>query len=157
MADLPEYPHDLLPMPLREGYGLNHVSPLMRTDMQSGRAKQRRRYKSTPSEATVIWMFTQEGQAQLFEAWYADMISDGAVWFYMKLRSPLGIQPYKCRFIDIYDGPQLVPNSNFWRFSATLELWERPIVDTTWALYYPDAIRYGNIIDLALNKEWPKA
>lgn len=102
MADLPEYPHGLLPYPLREGYGLTPVSPLMRTSMQSGRAKQRRRYKSTPTEADVTWQFTQEGQAQLFEAWYSAVINDGASYFYMALKTPLGMHQYKCRFVDIY-------------------------------------------------------
>jgi hypothetical protein len=155
MADLPEYPHDLLPYPLRDGYGLTPVSPLMRTTMESGRAKQRRRYKSTPTQVDVSWQFTQPGQAQLFEAWYAGVLQDGASYFYMKLKTPLGMQPYKCRFVDIYDGPK--PVGNFWRYQAVLELWERPIVDPAWAIYYPAAIRYNNVIDMALNSEWPQA
>ena len=156
MADLPEYPHDLLPMPLREGYGLTPVSPLMRTDMQSGRAKQRRRYQSTPTQAPINWIFTQPGQASLFEQWYQHVLMDGVLWFNMKLRTPEGVKFYKCRFIDIYQGGEL-DGPNYWRYSAEVELWERPTMDPLWVTYYPAAIRYMNVIDLALNREWPEA
>ena len=54
-----------LPMPLRNGYDTNHVSPLMRTELQTGRARQRRRYTSVPTMASVSWIMTQQ-QAQLF-------------------------------------------------------------------------------------------
>lgn len=156
MADLPEYPHDLLPLPLREGYGLTPVSPLMRTDMQSGRAKQRRRYQSTPTQAPINWIFIQPGQALLFEQWYQHVLMDGALWFNMKLRTPEGVKFYKCRFVDIYKGGEL-DGPNYWRYSAELELWERPTMDPLWVTYYPAAIRYMNVIDLALNREWPEA
>jgi hypothetical protein len=49
-----------------------------------------------------------DAQAQLFEAWYREAITDGVDWFFMKLQTPLGVQFYKCRFTDIYQGPTLV-------------------------------------------------
>ncbi|MBX8998394.1 hypothetical protein HCH17_06730 [Klebsiella aerogenes] len=52
MSDI-YFPHDYLPMPLQEGYGFQPVSPLKRTQLTTGRARQRRAYTSTPTEATV--------------------------------------------------------------------------------------------------------
>lgn len=46
MADI-FYPEEYLPMPLMDGYGFKPISPLLRTEMTSGRAQQRRRYTST--------------------------------------------------------------------------------------------------------------
>ena len=83
------YPHDALPVPLQEGYGLRPISPIARTQMTSGRARQRRRYTSTPTVATVDWLLT-DSEAQAFEAWYRDAITDGAAWFNMNLRTPGG-------------------------------------------------------------------
>jgi len=100
-------------------------------------------------------MFTTDAQAQLFEAWYRDTISDGAAWFLMRLQTPLGVESYKCRFTDIYDGPVLVAPI-YWRFSATLELWERPLLPPGWA-EFPYFVVNQDIIDLALNREWPEA
>jgi len=154
MAEV-SYPHEYLPLPLQDGYGFKPISPLIRTQMTSGRARQRRRYTSTPTQASVTWMFTTDAQAQLFEAWYRDIISDGAAWFLMRLQTPRGVENYKCRFTDIYEGPTLVAPI-YWQFSATLELWERPILPPGWA-EFPDFVVNQSIIDLALNREWPEA
>lgn len=49
------YPHDYLPMPLQDGYAFQPVSPLKRTEMTTGRARQRRAFISTPTKANVQW------------------------------------------------------------------------------------------------------
>ncbi|MBN3344973.1 hypothetical protein H5A44_21445 [Pectobacterium brasiliense] len=148
------YPHDYLPLPLMDGYGFQPISPLSRTEMTSGRARQRRKYKSTPTQATVKWTFKTDGESMLFESFFHDSLTDGAAWFYMKLHTPRGLEFYKCRFIDIYQGPTLIAPKYF-QFSATLELWERPILPDGWG-EFPDYIANSSIIDLALNREWPQ-
>lgn len=149
--DFPEY----LPMPLREGYQLNHVSPFARTDMANGRARQRRMFTSVPSMVPVSFLLT-DSQAQIFEAWYEYEINDGADWFNCKLDSPAGQKEYECRFTKIYQGPQLV-GKRFWRFTAELEIIERPVLPEDW---YRDGLKfiaYSSIFDLAINREWPAA
>lgn len=93
------YPHDYLPVPLQDGYGLKPVSPLLRTTLTSGRARQRRRYMSTPTMASVTWTLTEK-QAQTFEAWFRDALTDGAAWFNMNLRTPGGESSKVCRFTE---------------------------------------------------------
>jgi len=149
------YPHDYLPMPLQDGYAFQPVSPLKRTEMTTGRARQRRAFISTPTQANVQWLFETDIQAQLFEAWYRETITDGADWFFMRLQTPLGVEFYKCRFTDIYQGPTLVAPI-YWQFSATLELWTRPVLSDGWA-EFPDYIINSSIIDIAINREWPEA
>lgn len=143
-----------LPLPLREGYGFTPVSPIIRTEMQSGRARIRRQYKSVPTEATVAWRL-DDVKAQLFEAWFEDELISGSQWFDCILKTPQGFQEYKCRFTDIYDGPKLLGIST-WEFTARLELWERPIAAPGWGLF-PDLIAGMSIIDLAINREWPES
>ena len=58
-----------LPTPLRSGYELQHVSPLMRSELESGRVRQRRRYTSVPTIVSVSWILTRQ-QAQVFESWF---------------------------------------------------------------------------------------
>lgn len=96
------YPHDSLPMPLQEGYGFQPVSPLKRTQLTTGRARQRRAYTSTPTQASITWFMETDAQGLAFESWFRDALSDGAAWFMMKLQTPAGIKFYKCRFTDIY-------------------------------------------------------
>lgn len=116
---------DGIPLPLRDGYGFSPVSPIQRTTMYSGRARQRRRFFSVPTMVSVTWFCTAE-QARLFEGWvkwgigYAD-------WFLCPLKSPLGLMPTKARFSDIYQGPELV-GVNMWRYTATLEVFELPVI-----------------------------
>lgn len=153
MAATIDYPAGL-PAPLRSGYGVNHISPLIRTELETGRARQRRRYTSVPSLASVSWLMSQ-AQAQLFEAWFKWTLSDGAEWFNARLRTPLGLQDYECRFAEMYSGPDLV-GVDRWRFSADLEIRERQVLPYDYTLL-PDYVLQQSIIDRALNREWPEA
>lgn len=95
-------------------------------------------------------------QAQLFEAWFEDALKSGSEWFDCPLKTPEGgIQNYAARFTDIYQGPALVGKSH-WRFTAELELRERPILSPGWG-NFPGFIAQQSIIDIALNREWPEA
>ncbi len=98
------YPSAYLPGPLKESFGLTPVSPLKRTQMVTGRARQRRAYTSTPTQTDLAWIFS-DAQAQAFEAWFRDELSDGAAWFNIPLLTPVGLKNYVCRFTDIYKGP----------------------------------------------------
>lgn len=151
MADI-DYPVQL-PLPLRNGYGLNHVSPLMRTEMQSGRARQRRKYTSVPTIASVTWTLSQP-QAQVFEAWFRHDLSDGAEWFNARIRTPLGLQDYECRFADMYSGPNFAGIA-LWQFSAELEIRERQTLSAEWA-QFPEIVAYSDLFDIALNQWWPQ-
>ncbi|OIX96207.1 hypothetical protein BFS14_01720 [Serratia fonticola] len=155
MADI-YYPHDYLPMPQQGGYAFQAVNPLISTELVSGRRRQRRRFTSTPTDAQVAWFMETDAQGQVFEAWFRDALTDGASWFYMRLQTPIGVKFYKCRFRGaIYEGPTLVP-PGYWRYSATLELWERPLPPPGWG-NFPQFLAGQNIIDVALNREWPDA
>lgn len=154
---MPSYPSQL-PMPVQTGYGLQHVSPFMRSDMQSGRSRNRRMFTSVPSQVSVQWFFTREAEAQLFEGWFRDDLGakDGENWFTMTLQTPIGLQPYECRFIDMYRGPTLVA-FNKWQISASIEIRERPIVAEDEATIMPSDIILADIFDRTMNEWWPEA
>lgn len=143
-----------LPEPLREGYGLKHVSPMKRSTFVSGRSMPRRAYTATPTQLEVRWLLN-DGQATLFEKWFQEVLIDGVSWFACRLRTPLGMDYYKSRFTDMYDGPVLT-TSNQWVITAPLEMYQRPLLADGW-LEYPDGILRAGIIDLAANREWPAA
>jgi len=152
MPDI-NYPQNL-PLPLRQGYGMNHVSPLLRTELQSGRARQRRVYTNVPTIVDVSWLMTR-AQAQIFEGWFRWTLVDGSEWFNAKLRTPLGFQDYYCRFADMYTGPELV-GVEMWRFQAKLEIKDRQTLEPGWEIL-PTFIEGMDIFDLAMNREWPEA
>ena len=150
-ADYPAY----LPKPVRDNYNIEHVSPFVRTPMVTGRARQRRTFESTPSIITVNW-YMNDTLAQLFEAWFKYGITDGADWFYIDLKTPTGnFAPYECRFTEMYDGPTIDDARN-WKFGARLEIRERPVLGKEYWLYGQQFILGADIIDKAINREWPK-
>ncbi|PNG87547.1 hypothetical protein CBL13_01411 [Pseudomonas putida] len=143
-----------LPLPLREGYGFTPVSPLIRSELRSGRVRQRRRFTSVPTVASVSWIMS-DAQAQFFEAWFEEVLGAGVSWFECPLKTPLGLDRYQARFADIYSGPELVGVSS-WRFTASLELLKRPLLPPGWVTDAPDYILGSDIIDIAVNDKWPE-
>lgn len=116
---------DGIPLPLRDGYGFKPTSPIVRSPFVSGRARNRRRYRSVPTEVSVSWLCNAE-QARLFEGWCKWGIG-WADWFMCPIRSPLGLMQTQAQFTDIYDGPTLV-GVNLWRYTAVLSLFEMPVI-----------------------------
>ena len=143
-----------LPLPEQSGYAIQHVSPLQRTQMVSGRARQRRVYTSVPSNVAVQWFLTEQ-QAQLFEAFFRYAITDGADWFLLPLKTPMFTGDYECRFTGIYEGPTLT-TFNKWTVSATIEIKERQTLGAGF-VYAPQYIFDSSIIDVAVNQLWPAA
>lgn len=150
--DYPSY----LPKPLRDNYDINHVSPFARTTMSTGKARQRRTFTSVPSMITVNW-YMKETEAQLFEAWFKYEITDGADWFNIDMKTPVGnFASYEARFTEMYSGPT-INDANDWRFSAELEIRERAVLSQDNWKYGQEFVLYSGIIDIALNKKWPLA
>jgi hypothetical protein len=102
----------------------------------------------------LAWIFT-DGQAQLLKPGTETSLPMGLTGSTCRSLTPLGAQDYVCRFVDIYEGPT-PEGGKYWRYSATLELWERPILPPGWA-EFPDFIVNSDILDLAVNREWPEA
>ena len=75
---------DLLPLPLVEEYSITPNEAIIRTQMESGTARQRRRFDSVPSRIIVKW-FMNASQFSLFEAWYKYHAKEGAEWFVIPL------------------------------------------------------------------------
>ncbi|STL90160.1 Uncharacterised protein [Escherichia coli] len=72
MADI-FYPKEL-PIPLKDGFGLEPISPFLRTKLTSGRSRQRRIYSSVPTQASVKWSFKRDNEAQLFEHGFGTLL-----------------------------------------------------------------------------------
>lgn len=143
-----------LPRGRHSGRSYQLVSPLLRSDLVSGRAIQRRRFTSVPQGASINWLFN-DVQGQAFEAWWRDQLKDGAQWFECPLDTPMGYHLYTCRFTDVYKGPSRA-GPNLWAYSAELELRERAVPPVGEG-EFPEDILYSELLDLTINQEWPAA
>lgn len=147
-----KYPEGL-PRGLHSGRTYQTVSPLQRSPLENGRARQRRRFTNVPTMASVSWIFNS-AESQAFEAWWRDQLIDGSQWFECPLETPLGYQDYTARFTDIYSGPSRL-GPLLWSYSAEIELRARPIPDVGWG-EFPEFIIEQSIFDYAMNREWPR-
>lgn len=152
-----DYPEGL-PLGRQADRSYKTVDPSIRSELESGRARQRKRFDFTPTQVAINWVFRTSAECQLFELWFqSDSVgaNDGAEWFDIPLYTPLGLDTWRARFIGVYDGPKRVGLSQ-WQITANLELEERVILDPSWILL-PDYVLHSDIFDKAMSREWPEA
>lgn len=115
-----------LPNVVMTNYGFKPGNPLVRTEMEAGLARVRRRFVSVPTDFTVQWEFTI-GELAIFEKFYEQDLLQGAAWFNIKLVNGVGETIYLARFKEQYS----VNTSHrefYWTVSATLEVLNRPLI-----------------------------
>lgn len=89
------FPEDL-PRPTQD-YSLNIENSAIRSRMDSGRIRQRRRFSSSQNALSVKWSLTDE-EFQLFESFAFHALSGGTSWFETELLTGGGIVTHKVRF-----------------------------------------------------------
>jgi len=149
---LPVYP-DGLPLPLRDGYGLDKVNRIRTTGMDVGRGVQRWEFDDAPQFPSVSWIFTQS-ESQLFNAWLLGIVKSG--WFTVRLLTDLGFDDVTARFIESPKRQELLGKFH-WKWSATLEIEFEQALDPEWVLLLPDYVLGSDIFDKAQNLEKPEA
>lgn len=144
-----------MPLPLRDGYGIQHIDNVARTELGSGRQRKEIMMRNTPSIISVQFVLT-EAEAQVFEGFYWHTLQSGTLKFDCPVQTPLGIREYEnLEFDELYDGWNLYGVNHF-RFSAQLKIAKRPIVSAE-EMQYPDEILYSSIFDRTINQHWPKS
>ena len=81
MATLPTS----IPSPLQSGYGLSVQDATVRTDMDVGAARVRRRTTSAPDTVTLSWLLDAT-QMAAFRTFWEGGWNFGASWVYISLR-----------------------------------------------------------------------
>lgn len=114
MADFPI----TLPAPLRAGYSVSPDSAVIRTDFDSGPARQRQRFTATPQKLEVSWRFTAAEMLE-FRIFYKADIHHGTDWFNMELDIGDGFSIYVVRFVSPYKAAK---NNFIWDVSGSLEV-----------------------------------
>ena len=114
---------DRLPAPTIVGYGVQPGEAIVRTEMEAGPARQRRRFTQVPSHVSVRWVM-DDLQFALFEAWYKFYAKEGAEWFSVNLYGGLGTQAQEARFTRQFHAT-LVTGA-CWEVTSELEIREWP-------------------------------
>jgi hypothetical protein len=116
---MPAWP-STLPSPQHNGYSLEPIDAVARTDMEVGKMRMRSRVTRQPLHLTVAWYFTNL-QLSVFEAWWEQQINRGAAAFTITLRNGYGAQTVTARFLGPYKAPSAGRGLG-WDVSATLEV-----------------------------------
>ena len=114
-----------LPLPTVEGYGIQPGEAILRTEMEAGPARQRRRFTQVPSRVSVRWVMRGD-QFALFEAWYRWQAKEGGAWFEIELLGGLGLLAQEARFTRQFQAQLL--GGSLWKITSELEIRERPVL-----------------------------
>lgn len=120
---IPVFPESLPGVSLGS-YSFTPVTSTIRTDMEAGVARTRRRFVSAPTDYKVVWKFTMSELA-IFEEFYKDQLFDGASWFELNLVNGVGQNTVVARFKEPFNA-QADAKEFFWLVTATIEAADRP-------------------------------
>jgi hypothetical protein len=91
----------VLPAPGVSGYSLAPQENVIRTDMESGPARQRRRFTREATTINLTFLFNRT-QMGVFEYWFNNDAQHGAAWFNISLANGAGITTVQARFVGPY-------------------------------------------------------
>lgn len=115
----------LLPRPVMSGYKYRNEKNFLRTQMETGPARQRRRYTSVITEVDATFKFTHP-QLALFESFFTNTLNDGVDWFQLAMVSGAGETVVDVRFKEPPEAAALA-NGNMWSLTAKVEIRNRPV------------------------------
>ena len=146
-----------LPYPTVEGYSIRPEEAIIRTDMEAGPARQRRRYTQTPSKITIKWIMSPE-QFCLFEAWYKYYAKEGAEWFIITLSGGIGLTEQEARFTQQFEAS--IISGRLWQITTELEIRDRPTIteDATLIIMDSDFQKLEITVDklhTLVHRYWP--
>ena len=111
-----------LPLPRLKEVSYKRQSNILRTEMSSGRARQRRRFLSVPTFMEATWRLRKD-EAVIFEG-FVDQGVQLTGWFLMDILTPKGVVKHQVRFVKD-------PLENFkpisalvWQYQAQVEIKE---------------------------------
>jgi hypothetical protein len=116
MADYPS----TLPAPLLADYAVEPMDPVLRTTMESGIARRRRRFRAVPHDITASFIFVGN-QMAVFLDFYSNTLNGGTATFAMRLDIGNGAQNYtQVSFKEPYKSKKLGPE--LWQVTTKLEV-----------------------------------
>lgn len=128
MADL-SWPAELPQAPLLASYSVKADSGIIRTPMDSGLARQRKRFSTPTSRVPVAWHMNGP-QVALFKSWLVHRAANGGAWFNINMRLDDGDREVEARFVAdaTYKliGRGWMSGVEKWMVSAELEIKDGP-------------------------------
>ncbi len=116
-----------LPLPTVQGYNVEPGETIIRTEMDAGLARHRRRFTDVPTKIAVRWIMRRD-QYAIFEGWYRWHAREGASFFTINLLGGLGLLDQEARFTRQFSS-RLLAGGTLWEVQSELEIRERPVLE----------------------------
>lgn len=151
-----------MPLGTIEGYSYSRKELVLRTELETGRTRMRRRYSDGPALVNISWAF-ESLQFAFFEGWFLNTIKAGAVPFNMNLNVGLGCSMHECRFAGPYT-MQRLDRPDLYRVTAALEATKLNVLDADTIavidLYsslgmYEELLAFYDLLEIHVNIELP--
>lgn len=144
----------ILPAPSQE-FSITPDTNMVRTNMESGRTRQRKKNTQRFYSAQVTWQF-DDMEFSAFKGFLYYEAQDGASWFEANLFTGESLTLHKMRLVN---GQYTASYTTWggWAVSATVDL-ERlylPEPEVYYWLQMPDPLGIKNILEYAVNKILP--
>lgn len=123
------WPSEVLPKPLNGGYKIQPRPMVIRTEMEAGTPRARRRFTATMTDIPVSFSLDQE-QLLFFESWLEFKHQQGVVWFGIDLLGGLGVTTHEARFKGDVETSLVGSNTlgSVFTVMGTLEIRNRPVM-----------------------------
>ena len=112
LAALPAYP-------LAQGYKLSEAGGVIRTGMDDGLARQRKKYPGMPLTVRCGWLLSADRMA-FFRGWLTHRAAHGATWINVTLDVGHGVEQVEARFVGDPDYTRV--RKGLWLVAADLEV-----------------------------------
>jgi hypothetical protein len=115
MADFPV----TLPKPLASGYSGTKTQAFIRTEMEAGSQRQRKRFSAVNQNRSLNFLFTAS-EMDTFKDFFETDINQGSDFFNISLDFGNGFTTYAARFIQPYTDSYV--DGGFWNVDCQLEV-----------------------------------
>lgn len=106
--------------PVMSAYKYDPEKAFIRSDMEAGPAKQRRRFTQVPTKIGIKLILTL-AEFDTFQTFWVDQLLDGAKWFTMPLVDGQGESTTNARFIEPYKA-KADAHGLMWTVTGTVEI-----------------------------------
>ena len=117
---------DSLPLPLLKGHGYTPGNKLLSTNMDGGNTRFRRKFKSVEDSLPVKFLMKND-QAAFFEGWFKHALDDGANWFILPLKTPMGVIDHEVHFKPPHKPMKAIGN-RLWQVEMNLIVRGRAVI-----------------------------
>jgi hypothetical protein len=125
MSNLITYP-DSLPRPLLSSLAFKQQSNVLRTEMDSGTARVRKRFSSVPTFMDASWKINAT-ECEAFEGFIEHALNSAVNWFVLAIKTPQGLVEHDVRFVQNPMENYKPISKKFWEYSANIEIKKRKV------------------------------